>query len=161
MNLAFDAHTGQPPWIPASSTSQPTISTGLTSRPSDGSFFMLNLIFQVLCLVCLCLHCSPCLSLCYIFYIRIFLNTKALSLLPASEVALDYKQLWTVERAFREMKCTLKLRPMYHWTESQIRGHIMVCFLAFYLEMVLRQMLSSVTPEADYTRVITVLTKEY
>ncbi|GAW91906.1 transposase, partial [Calderihabitans maritimus] len=64
--------------------------------------------------------------------------------LPASEVALAYKQLWMVERAFREMKCTLKLRPMYHWTESRIRGHIMVCFLAFYLEMALRQMLSSV-----------------
>jgi len=74
-------------------------------------------------------------------------------------VALAYKQLWMVERAFREMKCTLKLRPMYHWTESRIRGHIMVCFLAFYLEMALRQMLSNVAPDIDYARVITDLTR--
>ncbi|GAW93517.1 transposase IS200, partial [Calderihabitans maritimus] len=32
-------------------------------------------------------------------------------------------------------------------------------FLAFYLEMALRQMLSSVAPEADYTRVITDLNR--
>ncbi len=74
--------------------------------------------------------------------------------LPTNEVALAYKQLWMVERAFREMKCTLKLRPMYHWTESRIRGHIMVCFLAFYLEMTLRRMLNEVAPDAEYSKVI-------
>ena len=79
--------------------------------------------------------------------------------LPAEQVAMAYKQLWMVERAFREMKCTLKLRPMYHWTESRIRGHIMVCFLAFYLEMALRQMLSKCAPDVDYARVITDLNR--
>ncbi|HHV77723.1 MAG TPA: IS1634 family transposase [Syntrophothermus lipocalidus] len=74
--------------------------------------------------------------------------------LTAAEVALAYKQLWLVERAFRELKSNLEIRPMYHWTESRIRGHIMVCFLAFYLEMVLRKRLKEVACDASYTQVI-------
>jgi len=42
--------------------------------------------------------------------------------LPAAEVALTYKQLWQVERAFRGLKSNLDLRPLYHWTEKRIRG---------------------------------------
>jgi transposase len=54
--------------------------------------------------------------------------------MPAEEVAMAYKSLWQVERAFREMKSSLDLRPVYHWSESRVRGHIMVCFLALVLE---------------------------
>ena len=61
--------------------------------------------------------------------------------LDAAEVALSYKGLWVVERAFRELKSTLDLRPVYHWTEKRIRGHVMVCFLAFMLEMSLKKKL--------------------
>lgn len=57
-----------------------------------------------------------------------------------------------VERAFREVKSNLEIRPMYHWTESRIRGHIMVCFLAFYLEMVLRKRLKEAACDASYPR---------
>ncbi len=32
------------------------------------------------------------------------------------------------------MKSSLDLRPVYHWSESRVRGHIMVCFLALVLE---------------------------
>ncbi|NLU51183.1 MAG: IS1634 family transposase, partial [Syntrophomonadaceae bacterium] len=74
--------------------------------------------------------------------------------LPAEEVALAYKQLWMVEQAFREMKSNLELRPMYHWTDSRIRGHIMVCFLAFYLEMKFRKRLGEIAPEAHYQSVM-------
>ena len=55
--------------------------------------------------------------------------------LSPEEVALAYKGLWQVERAFRELKSGLELRPVYHWTSKRIRGHIMVCFLAFLLEV--------------------------
>ena len=57
--------------------------------------------------------------------------------LSAEEVALGYKGLWRVERAFRELKSTLELRPVYHWKEKRIRGHVMICFLAFLLETAL------------------------
>ena len=65
--------------------------------------------------------------------------------LPASQVAQAYKQLWRVERAFRELKSSLELRPMYHWTDQRIRGHIMVCFLAFYLETMFARRLESIS----------------
>ncbi len=54
-----------------------------------------------------------------------------------SEVAQSYKSLWQVERAFRELKSGLKLRPVYHWNDARVQGHIMVCFLALILETAL------------------------
>ncbi|MFZ5898689.1 MAG: IS1634 family transposase [Bacillota bacterium] len=74
--------------------------------------------------------------------------------LPAGEVAQAYKQLWRVERAFRELKHRLEVRPMYHWTDKRIRGHVMVCFLAFYLETRLHQALREVAPQACYAKVL-------
>lgn len=59
---------------------------------------------------------------------------KTNTAMPAEEVAMAYKSLWQVERAFQEMKSSLDLRPVYHWSESRVRGHIMVCFLALVLE---------------------------
>ena len=32
------------------------------------------------------------------------------------------------------MKSTLEIRPIFHWTETRIKGHFVVCFLAFLLE---------------------------
>ena len=29
---------------------------------------------------------------------------------------------------------TVEVRPIFHWTESRIKGHFVVCFLAFLLE---------------------------
>ena len=56
------------------------------------------------------------------------------SSLSAEDTAIVYKELWRVEQAFRHLKTDLDLRPMYHRTETRIRGHIMVCFLALVLE---------------------------
>jgi hypothetical protein len=68
--------------------------------------------------------------------------------LTPQDVATSYKSLWQVERAFRELKSGLDLRPIYHYTEKRIRGHIMVCFLALVLEMALRRKLGVITEEA-------------
>ena len=68
--------------------------------------------------------------------------------LTPQDVATSYKSLWQVERAFRELKSGLDLRPVYHYTEKRIRGHIMVCFLAFVLEMALRRKLKAIIEEA-------------
>jgi len=42
-----------------------------------------------------------------------------------------------VERAFRALKTPVEIRPVYHWTDRRVRGHIMVCVLAFLLERLL------------------------
>jgi len=53
--------------------------------------------------------------------------------LTAEEIALGYKQLIEVERAFRTLKTTLNLRPIYHRREDRIRSHILLCWLALLL----------------------------
>jgi hypothetical protein len=61
--------------------------------------------------------------------------------LPAEAVALAYKSLWRVERAFRETKSTLEVRPIYHQNDEAIVGHIVACFLALRLEVDLQRRL--------------------
>lgn len=53
--------------------------------------------------------------------------------LSAEDVALGYKQLLEVEDAFRTLKTTLSLRPVYHRLEDRIRAHILLCWLALLL----------------------------
>ncbi len=53
--------------------------------------------------------------------------------LSAADVALGYKQLLEVERAWRDMKTTLDLRPVYHRKEQRIRAHVLLCWLALLL----------------------------
>jgi len=52
-----------------------------------------------------------------------------------------YKQLWQVEEAFRSMKSSLKIRPVYHWTPRRIKGHVAMCYLAFCVCKVLEKRL--------------------
>lgn len=75
------------------------------------------------------------------------------SLTPA-EVALSYKSLWQIERAFRELKSGLDLRPVYHWTDKRVRGHIMVCFLALVLESALCRKLKESGSDCSYADVM-------
>lgn len=53
--------------------------------------------------------------------------------LSAVDVALGYKQLYQVENAFRTLKTTLELRPVYHRLEERIRAHVLLCWLALLL----------------------------
>jgi transposase len=53
--------------------------------------------------------------------------------LSAEDIALGYKQLMEVERAFRTLKSTLSLRPVYHTKYDRIRSHVMLCWLALLL----------------------------
>jgi transposase len=38
-----------------------------------------------------------------------------------------------VERAFRTLKTTLELRPIFHRKDERIQSHVLLCFLAFLL----------------------------
>lgn len=61
--------------------------------------------------------------------------------LDTAEVARAYKSLWRVERAFRETKSTLEVRPIFHHRDDTTIGHIVACFLALRLEVDLQRRL--------------------
>jgi transposase len=52
----------------------------------------------------------------------------------AKEVVVNYKQLWAIEDAFGEIKGNLKARPVFHWQDRRIVGHLTMCFLAYFCE---------------------------
>ena len=56
--------------------------------------------------------------------------------LSAEDVALGYKNLLEAERAFRDLKTTLELRPIWHRLERRIRAHVLLCWLALLLARV-------------------------
>ena len=53
--------------------------------------------------------------------------------LAADQVALKYKELWQVERVFRDVKSMLETRPIFHQRDDTIRGHVFCSFLALVL----------------------------
>ena len=55
-----------------------------------------------------------------------------------AQVRTHYAELWRIEQGFRVMKHTLKLRPVFHWTERRVRAHILICYTAFALMRLLR-----------------------
>ena len=61
--------------------------------------------------------------------------------LTSKEVILNYKQLWKIENSFRELKGPLKTRPMFHWTDKRILGHLVVCFISYLCEAYLSKRL--------------------
>jgi transposase len=61
----------------------------------------------------------------------------------AEEVALRYKQLWTVEEIFRSMKTLLETRPVYHKCDETIRGHVWCSYLALLLRKELQDRLDA------------------
>ncbi len=62
------------------------------------------------------------------------LTTKQAS---TAEIVRHYRALQKVERRFRVLKDFLGLRPIYHWTERRVRGHIAICVLAAVIEAVM------------------------
>ena len=63
-----------------------------------------------------------------------------------------YLQLTEVEQAFKELKDDLAIRPVYHQTDARIEAHILVAFLAYCLQVTLKQRLralaSGLTPRS-------------
>jgi transposase len=63
---------------------------------------------------------------------KFLLRTSDDTLSP-SDLALGYKQLYEVERGWRDLKDTLKLRPVFYFREDRIRAHVQLCWLALLL----------------------------
>lgn len=67
--------------------------------------------------------------------------------LSAEEVALRYKELWQVERIFREVKSVLETRPIYHKYDSTIKGHVFCSFLAL---VIMKELIRRVNFKAEW-----------
>ena len=57
------------------------------------------------------------------------------------EIVANYKTLWIVEDAFGEVKGTLRSRPIFHWKDERIVGHLVLCFLAYLCEALMTKAL--------------------
>lgn len=78
--------------------------------------------------------------------------TNAKDITP--QVALEkYKDLYKIEQSFRSFKSYFETRPMFHWTDTRIEGHIVLCYISFcllaflqnkcsYTEQTIRRLLS-------------------
>ena len=51
-----------------------------------------------------------------------------------AQVVAAYRQLAGVEARFRTLKDFLHLRPVRHWTEQRVRGHVAICVYAAVIE---------------------------
>ncbi len=71
--------------------------------------------------------------------------------LSVGQALARYRDLWHVEEAFRIAKCTLKARPIFHWTTHRIKTHVLLCFMNLFferfLEWLLRQKRFDLTPD--------------
>lgn len=71
--------------------------------------------------------------------------------LSAQAVALKYKELWQVERVFRDMKSMLETRPVYHQNDTNIAGHVFCSFLALVLRKELEQRLTEAGHQFEWS----------
>jgi hypothetical protein len=75
-----------------------------------------------------------------IYVIRTTVPTESAS---SEQAVRHYKELATVERAFRSLKSVdLKIRPIHHHLEDRVRAHVFLCMLAYYVEWHMRQALA-------------------
>jgi hypothetical protein len=57
-----------------------------------------------------------------------------------------YLQLVEIEQVFKELKNDLSIRPIYHQLEERIEAHIFIAFLAYCLQVTLKQRLKALAP---------------
>lgn len=62
-----------------------------------------------------------------------FLVSTSLTKLPVEDIVYGYKQLFEIERAFKDTKHVVDVRPVYHRLDDRIRAHVLICFLAMVL----------------------------
>ncbi len=49
------------------------------------------------------------------------------------ELEKKYKSLQLVENTFDYIKNLIEIRPVYHWKDKRVKGHIFMCFMSYYL----------------------------
>jgi transposase len=74
--------------------------------------------------------------------------------LGVAEILEKYSDLFEVEHAFRTLKSQLEIRPVFHWTNERIKGHIAMCFLAYTFLNYLRN-----ATQLQYSQILKALDK--
>lgn len=60
-----------------------------------------------------------------------------------ARIVTAYRQLLQVENRFRTLKDFLHLRPVRHWTEQRVKGHIAICVYAAVVETLIGKALTA------------------
>ncbi len=63
-------------------------------------------------------------------YKAIATNTSSIT---HEQVLEQYSYLYQIEHSFRTFKSFLETRPMYHWTDERIKGHLVMCYISFVM----------------------------
>jgi len=74
--------------------------------------------------------------------------------LPAPEIVKRYKELADIERAFRTMKSSLDMRPVFHRVDRRIEAHVFLCVMALQIDRVARHRLHAAGIHTLPTRVL-------
>ena len=59
-----------------------------------------------------------------------FLISTSLMNAPIEDIVYGYKQLFEIERVFRDLKHVVDIRPVYHHLKDRIRAHVLICWIA-------------------------------
>jgi len=84
---------------------------------------------------------------------KYFLLANAANVEP-SDIVDAYYTLQEVERAFRDLKDFLKLRPIYHSNDRRVKAHIFACVLAYLLQKALESRLQQAKLELSARRAL-------
>ncbi|ABK45134.1 transposase, IS4 family [Magnetococcus marinus MC-1] len=70
-----------------------------------------------------------------IYVVRTNLPEKEIS---SADTIRQYKSLAQVESAFRDLKSSLDIRPIFHFRADRIKAHVFLCMLAYMVEREMR-----------------------
>ena len=76
---------------------------------------------------------------------------------PAPQVVQLYKELGEVERAFRNLKDVIDMRPIFHQTDQRVQAHVFIAALAFLLHRALEKKLKEKGIDLSADQAITAL----
>ncbi len=84
------------------------------------------------------------------------IQTEEKDLTPVQAVAI-YKELCEVERAFRNLKDVIEMRPIYHQTDARVEAHIFVAALTFLLHRAIEKKLKAKGVDLSATDALQIL----
>ena len=67
--------------------------------------------------------------------------------MPSSEIIEKYHGLTQIEDQFREMKGTLRTRPVYVSTREHVKAHLLICFIALTMMRLIQRKTTAALPE--------------
>ena len=75
----------------------------------------------------------------------------------AEEVLAIHHSLWQIEESFRISKSLFEARPCFHWKDSRIRAHFLICYLALVIHRLLEKSIENAGEEMTAERIVEAL----